>query len=109
MRYFRCMFSNEDMRLKTTHASYAKYCGWSTEAAVEVVGKTGVSDGLLLGPDGKIYVSALEHHAILRTSPTGEVETVAQGGEIESSLFICVRGSAGASSHRIQHLLNALS
>lgn len=48
------------------------------EAQVEVVGKTGAADGLIMGPDGKIYISALEDNAIKRATPTGEVETVIQ-------------------------------
>lgn len=49
---------------------------------VEKVGETGASDGLIFGPDGKVYISALEHDAILRTSAKGEVETVIQDAAI---------------------------
>ena len=47
-------------------------------AQVEKVGKTGAADGLIFGPDNKVYISALEHDAILRTTPKGKVETVIQ-------------------------------
>jgi sugar lactone lactonase YvrE len=50
----------------------------AVEANVETVGQTGAADGLIFGPDGKVYISALEHDAILRTTPEGEVETVIQ-------------------------------
>ena len=43
---------------------------------VETVGFTGASDGLIFGPDGKVYISALEEDAVLRTTPDGQVETV---------------------------------
>ena len=49
---------------------------------VEKVGETGASDGLIFGPDGKVYISALEHDAIFRTTPKGEVETVIQDAAI---------------------------
>ena len=47
-------------------------------AKVQKVGHTGASDGLIFGSDRKIYISALEHNAILRTTPDGKVETVIQ-------------------------------
>ena len=43
---------------------------------IQTVGVTGASDGLLFGSDGKVYISALEHDAVLRTTPEGTVETV---------------------------------
>ena len=49
------------------------------ETQVETVGITGASDGLIFGPDNKIYISALEHDAILRTTPQGQVQTVIHG------------------------------
>ena len=48
------------------------------EAQIQTVGQTGASDGLLIGPDGKVYISALENNAIHRTTSQGEVETVIQ-------------------------------
>ncbi|MFV0422977.1 L-dopachrome tautomerase-related protein [Oleidesulfovibrio sp.] len=51
-------------------------------AQTEIVGKTGAADGLYFGPDAKVYISALEHDAILRTTPDGRVETVIQDAAI---------------------------
>ena len=51
-------------------------------AKVERVGETGASDGLIAGPGGYVYISALEHDAIFRTSPQGRVETVVQDERI---------------------------
>lgn len=51
-------------------------------AHVMKVGKTGAADGLFFGTNGKIYISALEKDAILRTSPNGDVETVVQSSKI---------------------------
>ncbi len=52
------------------------------EKMVEKVGQTGAADGLIFGPDGKIYISALEHDAIFRTTPQGNVETVIKDKDI---------------------------
>lgn len=46
-------------------------------AKVETVGATGAADGLLFGPDGSLYITALEHDAIRRLTPDGRLETVA--------------------------------
>lgn len=47
-------------------------------AEVRTVGPTGASDGLVFGADGKVYISALEKNAIVRTTPEGAMEIVAQ-------------------------------
>lgn len=47
------------------------------EAAVEVVGKTGASDGLAFR-EGYVYLSSLEHNAVRRVAPDGSVEVVVQ-------------------------------
>ena len=41
---------------------------------VEKVAESGASDGLLYGPDGHVYISALEQDAIRRVGPDGTVE-----------------------------------
>jgi sugar lactone lactonase YvrE len=43
---------------------------------IGVVGRTGASDGLLFGPGGKIYITAIERNAIMRATPEGRVEPV---------------------------------
>ncbi len=49
---------------------------------VEFLGRTGAADGLLYGPDGRIYLSALEHNAVRAYTPGGELVTVARGPEL---------------------------
>ncbi|MFQ3243275.1 MAG: sugar lactone lactonase YvrE [Lentimonas sp.] len=73
----RTLYKISAAKLRDAHLSQTEL-----EAYIDVVGQTGVSDGLLFGPDGKIYISALEQNAILRTSPSGAVETVVQGDQI---------------------------
>jgi len=43
---------------------------------VEFLGKTGAADGIMFGPDNKLYLSAIEHNAIKRYTSEGKVELV---------------------------------
>jgi sugar lactone lactonase YvrE len=53
-------------------------------ARVERMGTTGASDGLIMGADGWVYVSALEENAIKRFDPaTRRVETVVSDPRIK--------------------------
>ena len=54
----------------------------TVEKHVRAVGETGAADGLLFGPDNKVYISALEHNAVMRTTPSGQVEIVVSSPEI---------------------------
>lgn len=49
---------------------------------VQLVGHTGAADGIMFGPDGMLYLSALEEGAIKRLTPDGRVETVIQDARI---------------------------
>lgn len=51
---------------------------------VETMGATGASDGLIVGADGQVYISALEENAIKRFDPaTRRVETVVTDARIK--------------------------
>lgn len=53
-------------------------------ALVKLVGETPKPDGMLWGPDGKVYLAALEENAIVRVSPeTGNTETVVQDRQLQ--------------------------
>ena len=47
------------------------------EASVQDEGETGMGDGMATGPDGSIYITDDERHAILRHAPDGSVSVVA--------------------------------
>lgn len=45
---------------------------------VETVGRTGAADGIEFGPDGSLYLTALEHDAVHRLTPEGKLQSVAR-------------------------------
>ncbi|UMM09008.1 major royal jelly family protein [Gluconobacter frateurii] len=47
------------------------------EAAVHDEGETGMGDGMATGPDGSLYITDDERHAILRHAPDGTISVVA--------------------------------
>ncbi|MEN3168013.1 L-dopachrome tautomerase-related protein [Gluconobacter sp. OJB] len=47
------------------------------EKAVKDEGETGVGDGMATGPDGSLYITDDERHAILRHRPDGKISVVA--------------------------------
>lgn len=53
-------------------------------ARVETMGRTGAADGLIVGADGKVYISSLEENAITRFDPaTRHVEVVVRDPRIK--------------------------
>src|SRR5690606_25990085 len=50
---------------------------------IENLGQTVVTDGMLIGPDGSVYHTALEHNAIMRFTPAKTMETVVQDDRIQ--------------------------
>jgi sugar lactone lactonase YvrE len=76
--YYQALTGRTMYRVKASSLRQFDLSEKSVEASIETVGQTGAADGLIFGPDGKVYISALEHDAILRTTPEGEVETVIQ-------------------------------
>ena len=76
MLYYQALTGRTMYRIPASILRARDLSDKTIEAHVGMVGRTGASDGLIFGPDGKIYISALEHDAILRTTPHGAVETV---------------------------------
>jgi sugar lactone lactonase YvrE len=50
---------------------------------VEVVAKTGIADGIEFGKDGNLYLTSLEHNAIRRFTPQGNIEVVVQDSALK--------------------------
>lgn len=76
--YYQALTGRTMYRVKASSLRQFDLSDKDVEASVETVGQTGAADGLIFGPDGKVYISSLEHDAIRRTTPEGEVETVIQ-------------------------------
>jgi len=76
--YYQALTGRTMYRIKASLLRQFETSETILEEQVETVGKTGASDGLIFGRDGKVYISALEHDAIFRSTPQGEVETVVQ-------------------------------
>ncbi len=76
MLYYQALTGRTMYRIPASELRRPDLSETLLETGVEKVGETGASDGLIFGPDDKVYISALEHDAIFRTTPQGEVETV---------------------------------
>jgi DNA-binding beta-propeller fold protein YncE len=76
--YYQVLTGRTMYRIKASFLRQFDLSENELAARVETVGQTGAADGLIFGPDKKVYISALEHDAILRTTLKGEVETVVQ-------------------------------
>lgn len=51
-------------------------------SAVEVVGEKTMTDGMAMDKQGNVYLSDLEHSAIVRKLPTGELQTLLKSASI---------------------------
>ena len=80
--YYQALTGRSMYRISASRLRQFSLAEMAIENKIEKVGETGASDGLIFGPDQKIYISALEHDAILRTTPQGQVETVIQDAAI---------------------------
>jgi sugar lactone lactonase YvrE len=76
MVYYQALTGRNMYRISASSLRQFNLSEGTIEAQVEAVGETGAADGLIFGPDGKVYISALEYDAIFRTTPQGQVETV---------------------------------
>ncbi|HJX28289.1 MAG TPA: L-dopachrome tautomerase-related protein [Thermoanaerobaculia bacterium] len=75
--YYQALSGRTLYRLATSALRDTKLSAEALAARVEKVGATGAADGILFGPDGKLYLTAVEEDAIKRFDPaTGKVETV---------------------------------
>ena len=52
-------------------------------AAVEYVAETVVTDGMIADAEGNVYHSALERDAVIRYTPSGELQTVVRSDKLE--------------------------
>jgi sugar lactone lactonase YvrE len=81
--YYQALSGRTLYRVPTAALRDAKLPAKDLEARVEKVGETGAADGILFGPDGKLYLSAVEEDAVKRFDPaTRQVELVVRDPRI---------------------------
>jgi uncharacterized protein (TIGR02246 family) len=81
--YYQALSGRTLYRISTAALRDAKLSAADLGARVEKVGETGAADGILFGPDGKLYLSAVEEDAVKRFDPaTRQVETVVRDPRI---------------------------
>ena len=76
MLYWQALTGRTLYRIATSALDDTKLSGKELEGRVERVGENGVSDGLLMDKQGRIYISALEENAIKRREANGQVHTL---------------------------------
>jgi sugar lactone lactonase YvrE len=80
--YYQALTGRTMYRVKTEWLRDTTLTEQELGLKVETIGQTGASDGLLYGPDGRVYISALEGNAVKAVSAGGEVELVVKSSEL---------------------------
>jgi DNA-binding beta-propeller fold protein YncE len=81
--YFQALTGRTLYRVETRWLRDSLLTAVELEKKVEALGVTGSADGLEFGPDGKLYLTALEENAIKRFDPaTRTVATVVTDGRL---------------------------
>jgi sugar lactone lactonase YvrE len=75
---------------------------------VEFVKASGASDAIEFGPDGNLYLTAIEHNAIRCLTPAGEVETVIRDQSLKwpDSFAITANGDIYVTTSQIHRIAN---
>lgn len=75
---------------------------------VEFVAESGASDAIEFGPDGNLYLTSIEHNAIRRLTPEGEVEVVIQHTQLKwpDSFAITPDGTIYVTTSQIHRIAN---
>jgi len=76
--YYQALTGRTLYRIETRWLRDPRLTGRELSGKVETVGKTGASDGLEFGRDGRIYASALEENAIRAITPAVKSVIVVQ-------------------------------
>ncbi len=76
MLYFKSLTGRTLYRIETVKLRNFSLPDSKLILAVESLGKTVVSDGMIFGRDGKLYLTALEQNAIVSRSADGKLKTL---------------------------------
>ncbi|HEX4696400.1 MAG TPA: L-dopachrome tautomerase-related protein [Candidatus Udaeobacter sp.] len=75
--YYHALTGHTLYRIETSYLTDENLSEKDLESKVENVGQTPASDGMLEGPDGSVYLTDLEHSAVVRWDPVSKnVEAV---------------------------------
>ena len=74
--YWKALTGRTLYRIPTSALEDAGISATDLEGLLERVGDVGVSDGLLMDDEGRLYVTALEENAIKRREKDGQLRTV---------------------------------
>ncbi len=81
--YYQALTGKNLYRIGTQHLKDITMTPEQLASHVELVAETEPVDGIMFGPDGNLYLSALQDRAIKRLTPDGEIETVVQDDRIK--------------------------
>ncbi|UCH63481.1 MAG: hypothetical protein JSU77_03255 [Fidelibacterota bacterium] len=76
--YYQALTSRKLYRVPTEALCDTALSTRELSYKVEFVKASGASDAIEFGPDGNLYLTAIEHNAIRCLTPDGEVETIIQ-------------------------------
>lgn len=81
--YYQALTGNSLYRVRTRMLRDVLLPSGKLSEAVELVGTTGPADGIMFGPDGALYITAIQEDAIKRCMPGGSLETVISDRRLE--------------------------
>ncbi len=81
--YYQALTGQRLYRIATRHLRNSNISEKKIGKKVELVAVSGPADGIAFDPAGNLYLSALEHNAIRRLTPQGEIESVVQDACIQ--------------------------
>ena len=80
--YYQALTGRTLYRIETRWLRDSRLTEQELAAKVKSLGQTGAADGLLFGPDNRIYISSLEENAIKAVTPGGTAEIIVQSPEL---------------------------
>ncbi len=80
--YYQALTGRHLYRVPTAALRDESLSAEALKSRVEPLGETPASDGLLFGADGRLYISALEHDAIMARRPGESASIVVQDARI---------------------------
>jgi sugar lactone lactonase YvrE len=70
--YYHALTGRTLYRIRTSYLTNEKLSEKDLESKVENVAETPASDGMLEAPDGSVYITDLEHNAVVRWDPVSQ-------------------------------------